>query len=36
MIKSAGRLKEVISDVRCGMDGTMFLTEMGRLYACGR
>ena len=35
-VQSAGRLSETITDVRCGLDGSMFLTAMGRLYACGK
>ena len=35
-VKSAGRMKEVICAVRCGLDGIMFLTETGRVYACGK
>ena len=35
-VQSAGRLSEVICAVRCGIDGTMFLTEAGRVYACGK
>lgn len=35
-VKSAGRMEEVITGVRCGVDSTMFLTETGRVYACGK
>lgn len=35
-VKSAGRMSEVICAVRCGLDGTMFLTETGRVYGCGK
>ena len=29
-------MAETITDVKCGVDGTMFLTNTGRLFACGR
>ena len=35
-VRSAGRMEEVITGVRCGVDSTMFLTETGRVYACGK
>lgn len=27
--------KALIRDVRCGVDGTMFITDVGSVYACG-
>ena len=37
MVYSPGsKMAEVISNVKCGLDGTMMLTDTGRLFACGR
>ena len=30
------KMAEVICNVKCGLDGTMMLTDTGRLFACGR
>ena len=29
-------LSETVAAVKCGVDGTLFLTTSGRLLACGR
>ena len=36
MSSPGSKMPEVISNVRCGVDGTMMLTDTGRLFACGR
>ena len=35
-VRSAGRMSELICAVRCGPDSSMFLTDTGRVYACGK
>ncbi|XP_019863624.1 PREDICTED: serine/threonine-protein kinase Nek8-like, partial [Amphimedon queenslandica] len=36
VLRSPGaRMDEVAIDVYCGMDSTVFITEMGRVFACG-
>ena len=37
VLRSPGaRMDEVATDVYCGMDSTVFITEMGRVFACGK
>ena len=37
VLRSPGaRMDEVAIDVYCGMDSTVFITEMGRVFACGK
>ena len=37
VLRSPGaRMDEVAIDISCGMDSTVFITEMGRVFACGK
>ena len=36
MYSPGSKMAEVICNVKCGLDGTMMLTDTGRLFACGR
>lgn len=30
------RMNESVRDIRCGTDSTVFITEVGRVFACGK
>ena len=37
LVHSPGsKVSELVTDVRCGLDGTLLLTNTGRLFACGK
>ena len=37
VLRSPGtKMVETVRDVHCGLDSTIFITELGRVYACGK